>query len=329
MTPIRVATGSRLHFGLIRVPTRPDWTDDGSRYYGGLGLMIERPGLIVRLELADSWSGSGPLGDRARAAAERFVNAIGVRAALAVTVERAPREHSGLGVGTQLELACARGASRLLGRCDSPDELARILGRGRRSAIGVRGFAAGGFLIDAGKRRHDELGRLAERIDFPEDWRVVLLSPPVPTAWHGERERAAFAAATPERDSTALASLAIRAASALRRREFREFAAAIGEFNVRAGERFHRAQGGPFVDPAIDQIVRRLAADGFPGAGQSSWGPTVFCFVESEDRANELVGKSIRQFADPVAAEITAARNTGAVSDRNDIGRAMQHRAAD
>jgi len=39
----RVTTGSRLHFGLLRLPPAPVWVDDGTRYYGGAGLMLEQP----------------------------------------------------------------------------------------------------------------------------------------------------------------------------------------------------------------------------------------------------------------------------------------------
>src|SRR5256885_2047192 len=67
-----------------------------------------------------------------------------------------------------------------------PDE-GRV-GRGKRSALGVHGFAQGGFLVEAGKRDADGVAPLTARADFPEDWRVVLVLPPWGQGLHGAAE---------------------------------------------------------------------------------------------------------------------------------------------
>src|SRR5437868_897219 len=62
---------------------------------------------------------------------------------------------------------------------------------------GRRGFGGcdrGGVLVDGGKCAADGLAPLVARAEFPAGWRVVLLTPPSPADWHGDRERAAFAA---------------------------------------------------------------------------------------------------------------------------------------
>jgi predicted sugar kinase len=65
---IRVATASRLHFGLLGLAAATErWHDrEGAptlpaRTFGGVGLMVERPGIILRAEPADAWSAVGPL----------------------------------------------------------------------------------------------------------------------------------------------------------------------------------------------------------------------------------------------------------------------------
>ena len=63
---IRVVTGSRLHFGLLRPPPA-----DGRRGFGGCGLMIDAPAIRVAVEPAAEWSATGPSADRALAVGRR------------------------------------------------------------------------------------------------------------------------------------------------------------------------------------------------------------------------------------------------------------------
>lgn len=305
MEAVRVTTGSRLHFGLLRLPPRPDWADDGTRYFGGVGLMVERPATIVRLARSESWHAVGPHADRVQSAAQRADPA-----PLSMTVESAAAAHAGLGLGTQLDLAVAFGVSRLLGRTDAIDELARQQGRGLRSAIGVHGFECGGWMVDAGKRRPDEISPLAERVDFPPEWCVLLLTPDLQSRWHGERERAALALRIP--NDPELPAILSAVLPAVHRRDFAGFAAAIGEYNARVGDMFRPLQGGRYGHAAVEAIVAWLTSMGVRGAGQSSWGPTVFGFCNEKDRATQLMTQAREQWGDGLHAVVTTARNRGA-----------------
>src|SRR6185437_12492214 len=71
-------------------------------------------------------------------------------------------------------------------------ELARSVGRGLRSAIGLYGFAKGGLLFEAGKLSSDEISPLVGRVAVCGAWRWVLLCPREETGLHGESERLAF-----------------------------------------------------------------------------------------------------------------------------------------
>src|SRR5207248_259255 len=97
------------------------------------------------------------------------------------------------GTGTQLGLAVALAMVKSSGvsDVDGPD-LARRVGRGARSALGVHGFAQGGFLVEAGKRDGDPLAPLVARSAFPETWRVVVALPPGEPGIHGRQESLAF-----------------------------------------------------------------------------------------------------------------------------------------
>src|SRR5262245_58116256 len=175
----RIRTPSRLHFGLLEPSGRADpWPDRAGqpvlpgRAFGGVGLMVEQPGLCVQAEPAAAWAAEGPLADRALTFALRFARSAGAggqpgaRPPLRLVVESAAPEHAGLGTGTQLALAVARAAAACWDLHFPVEELARRVGRGGRSGVGAHGFAHGGFLVDGG-RREQGLAPLVARVPFP------------------------------------------------------------------------------------------------------------------------------------------------------------------
>ena len=139
---IRVRAPSRLHFGLFSLaaaPPRPNIDGEPvlpARRFGGLGLMIEEPGLVLTAEPSAEWSASGPSPERvlefaAALSGEEFKP-------MRIAVEHAPPSHVGLGTGTQLALAVAKAAAIASGHSDWPAEiLAEMIGAGcaRRSAF--------------------------------------------------------------------------------------------------------------------------------------------------------------------------------------------------
>nr|AAS88968.1 beta-ribofuranosylaminobenzene 5'-phosphate synthase [Gemmata sp. Wa1-1] len=288
---IRVVAPSRLHFGLFRVPVVGE-SEAGARAFGGAGLMIDHPGVVVTVRPADSWQFEGPLASRAQIFAMRFMLALPEerRRPFQVLVERCPAEHTGLGVGTQLGLAVAKALAVANREGELPStELAARIGRGERSAIGVYGFDRGGLLIDSGKLPGEDLSPLLARVSLPDEWRVVLFTPAVAAHWHGPNERQAFATAVPG-DPEALRRLAETALlPAAQRGDIDMFGDAVHEFNRKAGEPFSAAQGGEYASPDIAALIENVRACGVRGAGQSSWGPTVFAIVSDSDTALSLV----------------------------------------
>lgn len=284
---IRVVAPSRLHFGLFRVPTTG--AADGPTF-GGVGLMVERPGVVVVVRPADAWQFEGPLASRAQVFATRFMLSLpdGARKPFQVLVEWCPAEHTGLGVGTQLGLAVAKGLAVACGESDLLSvELARRIGRGERSAIGAHGFDRGGLLADAGKSGPD-ISPLLAHVTLPPEWRVVLFTPRA-EQWHGDRERRAFAAARPGAPD-ALRELAEAALlPAAESGDLDSFGEALYEFNRKAGEPFAVAQGGTYASAEIADLVAAVRASGVRGVGQSSWGPTVFAVVGDGAAAAALV----------------------------------------
>ncbi len=294
---IRSSAPSRLHFGLFRLPVEADNQPDDLRNFGGVGLMIDKPGVAICLTPAKKWSATGPLADRALAFAHEFLRnsmpqEYGANAtpAFAVAVEHCAPEHVGLGTGTQLGLAVARALARALGRTDpGATLLAQRIGRGHRSALGIHGFDQGGLLVDGGKKASTATAPLLAHYDFPRDWGILLVMPRNVQGTHGAGETTAFAelakarAAQPTDTLCRLVLLGIL--PALMEHDLPAFGAAVYEFNRRVGEMFKPWQGDVYAHPQTTAIVAFLRKKGTAAVGQSSWGPTVFAIEDVEKLA--------------------------------------------
>jgi beta-ribofuranosylaminobenzene 5'-phosphate synthase len=297
----RVVAGSRLHFGLFHpapLDAPATWPGlDGEpgpprRQFGGVGLMVDRPGVTVAVEPAAEWSASGPLAGRALGFARAFAaaSALGPHR---VTVESAAPEHAGLGTGTQLALAVARALAASAGLALSAVELAERVGRGRRSGVGVHGFERGGLVVEAGRPGgRGGVAPLAAHALLPAEWVVVLGRPAAPLGLAGAEERAAFGRLDPAASARLAGDLArltlLGMLPAAAEGDCDGFGEAVYEFNARVGDAFAAEQGGRYASAAVADLVRRARAAGVRGVGQSSWGPTAFAVAPDADRANAV-----------------------------------------
>jgi beta-RFAP synthase len=202
--------------------------------------------------------------------------------------------HAGLGSGTQLGLAVARLLSELSGEQDVPVELlARRTGRGLRSAIGLHGFAQGGFLVDGGRAGSGRLGTLAARVEFPPAWRLLLVAPPQSKGLSGADEQHAFAAqpAMPQSLTGDLCRIALMDwLPALIEADFARAAAAMYEFGLGVGHFFEPVQGGVFAHTTMARLADEVRRRGFAGVAQTSWGPTTCVLCDSGAVAQQLAG---------------------------------------
>jgi beta-ribofuranosylaminobenzene 5'-phosphate synthase len=288
---IVVSTGSRLHFGMFSF----GWPSVSQ--FGGVGAMIDAPAVEVRLSRSEEFAASGPMAQRALATAHRVWQFWGEPPNVACRIEvlTAPRQHVGLGSGTQLALAVAAGMCKL---CDSnwsdPKELARTAGRGRRSAIGLYGFLRGGLLMEAGKQAADEISPLSARVQFPATWRWVLVCPKQLEGLSGHEEQAAFDRLPPvPAEVTArlmheAEHILLPAAAA---GDFNAFSRSLHRFGQLAGSCFKTQQAGLYATPETAALAEQIRALGVEGVGQSSWGPTLFALAANEDAARELVAE--------------------------------------
>ena len=283
MTSVRVAAPARLHMGML------DASGAGARRFGGFGVAVRRPAVVVEAAEDVELSVEGLEADRALAVARRCQDALGMRAGARIRVCEAIPAHVGLGSGTKLALAVTAALAGLAGEAPEPPELARLAGRGARSAVGLWTFARGGLVVEGGRGGHaDALAPLLVRHPVPDGWRCVLAIPAGEPGLSGGAEEAAFADLRPDPErSAAIAQLVLTALlPALVEHDVDEFGAALTRIQRLVGDAFAPAQGGTF-HPRAGALVDALLRLGAAGAGQSSWGPAVYGVVggEAEGRA--------------------------------------------
>lgn len=310
---VDINTAARLHFGLICGPPDSVW------HYGGIGLMVNEPGWHLRVSRA-----SGPI-DQLRAspvAQDRLRDLLGrFRAAYAlppVRIETVQETgfHTGLGSGTQLTLAAATACLLLTGqpRPRSVAKLAEQLGRRRRSAIGTFGFDHGGLIVDRGRCAGLQQPAI-EKFNFPEDWRMVVVTPVDTIGLSGASEEQFFG----ERrylDADTVGQLGAiveqQLCPAVESRDFASFREALQQYGDLVGEYYAARQGGIFSHPLIRTLVPRLSAADIAGAVQSSWGPSIAIPASSPDCADEIVRTIRKSGTDALQTTITTGVNHGA-----------------
>ena len=285
-TEVFVETRGRLHLGVL------DLRGARGRWFGGVGAAAPGPSLLVSVGRADTLDVTGEDAPRAAEFARRFLAAHARGLGARIHVHRTIPSHVGLGSGTQLALAVARGLAEHAGLPVDVRALAHAVRRGRRSAVGIWTFADGGLVVEGGRRRqHEGCGPLLTRLPVPAGWRCVLAVPDDSCGLSGAREVAAFDALPlpPEGSVEVVSHLVLMGLlPAVADADLPAFGAALSEIQQHTGAWFATLQGGAFARGASEQLVRRLREWGAHGVGQSSWGSAVYGFVEGDEASAEL-----------------------------------------
>jgi beta-ribofuranosylaminobenzene 5'-phosphate synthase len=311
---VTVTTGARLHFGFL------DPSGRGPRPFGSFGLALDWPRTTLQLRRADVFKAEGPERDRALAYLRRFADDSGAQDAYALHIEEAIPPHSGLGSGTQLALAVGAALAALQGLPLDLNAIAAGADRGKRSGIGIGTFAQGGVVLDGGPGA-GTLPPMLDRLPFPPHWRVLLIFDRSGSGLHGASETTAFAS-LPEFPQGKTAELCRRvlmgALPALAEHDFQTFTAAIGALQAEMGAYYAGLQGGgAYMSPLVAGALHWLGSLGLAGIGQSSWGPTGFAFIASEEAGRGLLDEA-RARADFAQLDfrLVQGRNLGASIER-------------
>jgi beta-ribofuranosylaminobenzene 5'-phosphate synthase len=287
---VRIEAPARLHFGML------DLRGSLGRRFGGIGAGIFDPSLVIELERADAVEAEGAESQRAAEFALRYLASKGMSEGVRIVIRRAIPGHSGLGSGTQLALAVARGIAELYDLPTETGALAAAVGRARRSAIGTWLFDGGGFVVEGGRREGSELiAPLLARLEIPTTWRCVVALPRSAQGVSGDTEVQAFRElpAPPLGEVEHVAHLLLMSLlPALVDGDIVAFGSAITEIQRINGAWFAPVQGGPFASGASTELIRKMGEWGAAGVGQSSWGPAVYGIVDGDSAAAELAERA-------------------------------------
>jgi len=310
---VDVSAPSRLHFGLFSFGRR-----DG-RQFGGVGVMVERPAVRLRIVGSRRFGLTGPLAERAAEFGRRWADFCGTSDPLPCRIEirSAALQHVGLGVGTQLGLSVAAGLNTFFGLpLPSPAELAISVGRGLRSAVGTYGFAEGGLVVERGKLPRELIAPLDMRLGLPERWRFVLIHPRAGRGLWGEEEQKAFEhlpAVPGEVTDELTEEVRDRMLPAAARGRFELFSESVYRYGRVAGMCFAEIQGGPYNGRRLTELVEQVRSMGVSGVGQSSWGPTLFAILPDQTAAEDFAANFAARIPDDdIELSITRASSRGA-----------------
>ena len=324
-----IETPSRLHLTLI------DLNGIYGRIDGGVGITIEKPCLNLEAEPTDDGievlfsKSSNKTSDiiedytlKIQQSTLKIMNALEIEGGYKFTIDEAYPPHSGLGSGTQLSLAAAKLVSKMNNKDIKAYDLAKIVGRGGTSGIGVESFENGGFIVDGGHESVEKPSFLPSsasnaspppiiaRYDFPMDWKIILVIPDVERGVSGAKEIDAFKNHCPIQlhEVEKLSHLLLmKLMPSVLESDLDSFGKSINNIqNIGFKKIENKLQ-----NPCIGQIMKNLRDAGAAGAGMSSFGPTVYAVTDTNEQ--DIVSAA-NDAIENVGGEIinTRARNKGA-----------------
>nr|WP_305888578.1 beta-ribofuranosylaminobenzene 5'-phosphate synthase family protein [Methylomonas sp. SURF-2] len=301
---------ARLHMGFI------DLSGALGRHFGSIGVALNDIDTRLTLSPADGLSVKGPCAERAFKAARQLCRLLNLPENMQIDLSSAIPEHIGLGSGTQMSLAIGAGLNAFYDLGLSVREIARLSARGARSGIGIGVFEQGGLVVDGGRGPDTATPPLLSQMPVPENWRFILVFDRRGQGLHGEQEVSAFGQLPPfpRADAERLCYLLLmRALPALAEGNLTLFGEVITELQTAVGRHFAPVQGGIFTSPEVAAAMSWLQQQGAVAIGQTSWGPTGFCAVESPGLADSLSADLQSRFtSEHLHFQVVSARNRGA-----------------
>ncbi|WP_297506757.1 beta-ribofuranosylaminobenzene 5'-phosphate synthase family protein [Thermococcus sp.] len=302
-----VRTPRRLHLGLI------DPTGSLGRRFGSLGVALEggyelRILPYERTEIVAEGEDRKTIAEVLRKMNSAFDTGMNYY----VEVRKAIPRHVGLGSTTQLSLAVGTGVARMNGLRVSLTDIARALGRGKNSGAGIYSFAHGGFVLDGGVK--DGIPPLILREEVPPDWAFLLVIPEVKPGPDEEEEKpvmdSAFGSVEVAREISHRILLGLL--PALKEGNIRAFGEHLSAVQRLVGMHFKDFQGGEFREDVrliLDFLQRKTY-----GAGQSSWGPTVYGLILKSEfqRLSLELHEYLKELGLRAKVELGLPRNSGA-----------------
>ncbi|WP_411727758.1 beta-ribofuranosylaminobenzene 5'-phosphate synthase family protein [Methyloglobulus sp.] len=296
-TRISVSAPARLHMGFI------DLSGSLGRHFGSIGIALNEINTWLTLSKAGQRRITGPSAQRADRCLTQLCDALNVSDQLNITIESAIPEHVGLGSGTQMALAIGSALNAYYGLGLTVRDIASVMDRGLRSGIGIGVFEHGGLVVDGGRGEKTITPPVLVHLHVPSDWRFILVFDRRGQGLHGKQEIAAFESLPPftQHEAEHLCYLIMmQGLPAVAEHDLKQFGHVISQLQQAVGKHFSPAQGGIYASKEVAKAMAWLTQQSAVAVGQTSWGPTGFCAVESADLAEEIVQQARAQFEDLV-----------------------------
>jgi beta-ribofuranosylaminobenzene 5'-phosphate synthase len=231
---------------------------------------------------------------------------LGICGGARITIRAVPYDHVGLGSGTALSIAVARAICELYGMPIPVRDLAVMTGRGGTSGIGTAAFESGGLIIDGGhsygveQEKQDFLpssasggirpAQVITRLDFPEDWEILLVIPEPGQTVSGSVETSIFRESCPVPIGEVREichEVITRLLPGVVEHDLDLFGSAVNriqEIGFKAIERERQS-------PEIRMLDACLRDAGAACAGMSSFGPAIYAISDSGLAGPEAAAK--------------------------------------
>ncbi len=311
---IRVSSTGRLHISLIDLHGY-----FSKRCDGGAGFSISEPGNSIVVNRQEDGKISvtshlqvpiaGELLSDIKSTLERVQKHYKL-GGITAEVERVLPLHAGFGSKTQTLLAAAAVYCRLYRTTYDYREIARIIGRGGTSGIGVEAFVSGGFIVDCGhsfeskdrhfrpscQSKHITPAPLVGRYHFP-DWPVLVVTPTERRQFFGGEEQGHWnkICPIPLSDAQACSHIVLMMLiPSVIESHLENFCDGINAIQTLAWKR-------SLID-AQSAVVRKtmeyLRQTGLQGVGLSSAGATIYAFgsILAEKASAQKVLQQVRDF---------------------------------
>ena len=289
-----VIAPARLHMGFI------DLSGSLGRNFGSIGVALNEISTRLSVKASPQLLINGPSTARAAKCTQLLCEALNVSDKLQINIETAIPEHVGLGSGTQMALAIGSALNDFYDLGLSIREIAQLTDRGMRSGIGIGVFEQGGLVVDGGRGEQTSTPPVISHMDIPDDWRFILVFDKRGQGLHGEQEINAFKELPPfpHQEAARLCYLLLmQGLPAVAEHNIELFGDVITQLQKSVGEHFASVQGGIFTSIEVSEVMQWLQQQGAVAIGQTSWGPTGFCAVDDNKKADSLVLEMQQKFS--------------------------------
>lgn len=317
MHHVKITTPSRLHFSLL------DLNGVLGRVDGGFGLAIAKPNFQIVAEQATGIHlPSSVYRDRTATVLKRLQDNYrfpGIK----LTFHSEIPMHCGFGSGTQLSLGIAQAVNLLYELGLDVQELAKVVGRGGTSGIGIAAFQTGGFIVDGGHRFPEQkasflpssaLGDISPppvllRYSFPEVPLLIVM--PNCSRIYGDKEIELFQTLCPQPEWVAQKLshiLLMRVLPALVEGDISSFGKALNQIQTFGWKKVEIDAQGPELQLTLD-FLRECGAF---GAGVSSWGSAICVVGDDIDGLKRDTEVFLKTLPEGGSCFVAYANNVGA-----------------